>query len=225
MTHTQIITHDIIDAAKTLWNFHSVNHTVYPCDVMLVLGSHDARVPQYAAQLYHQNMASMVICSGGIAHTDDLLATGWNKTEAAMFSDILMQHGVPESAIIQETEAQNTGANFALSKQILDARGMAFETALVVTKPYMERRALATADMQWPDKKVIVSSPHDEMEKYLSQSPKGIATEIAIMVGDVQRLKLYPAQGFMSKQPISDKVDQAFDYLVSKGFTGNLMPQ
>lgn len=216
---------DIIDAAQIIWDFHAVNHTVKPCDVMLVLGSHDLQVPDHAAKLYHQNMAPLLVCSGGIAHTDpgDLLVTGWDRSEADVFADTLIQKGVPADKILREPQAKNTGQNFSLTKQLLEEMGYNFQSMLAVTKPYMERRALATADIQLPGKDVIVTAPRQPMLDYLAHSEKGIATEIAIMIGDVQRLIHYPAQGFMSEQPISEQVHQAFEYLVAQGFTGNLM--
>lgn len=216
---------DIVDAAHILWDFHAVHHTVKPCDVMLVLGSHDLQVPDHAAMLYKQNMAPLVVCSGGIAHTDpgDLLVTGWDRSEADVFADILIEQGVPADKILREQHAKNTGQNFSLTRDLLTEKGIHFKSMLAVTKPYMERRAWATADIQLPGIDVTVTAPRAPMLDYLSQSEKGIATEIAIMVGDVQRLIHYPVQGFMSEQPINDQVHQAFGYLVDKGFTGNLM--
>ena len=140
-----------------------------------------------------------------------------------MFADHMIAQGVPSDKIIREDAAKNTGDNFALTRKLLDKIGIAFKTALVVTKPYMERRALATADVQWPDKQVIVTSPSAKMADYLTQSPKGITDEISIMVGDAQRLKVYPARGFMSEQFIAPEVEDAIDYLISKGFTANII--
>jgi uncharacterized SAM-binding protein YcdF (DUF218 family) len=214
---------DVIHAAQVLWDFHQVQHTLKPCDIMLVLGSYDLAVPQYAAELYHQKLAPLIICTGGIAHTDDLLATGWDKTEAEVFADTMIKAGVPKDAILCEPTAQNTGANYTNSRLLLEEKNIAFQSALVVTKPYMERRALATGEARWPDKELWVASPQADMMDYLSRSDKGIANEISIMVGDLQRFRVYPARGFMSVHLVPDPVWKSFEFLVSRGFTGHLV--
>jgi uncharacterized SAM-binding protein YcdF (DUF218 family) len=219
----QVLSDDVIHAAQVLWDFHALGHVLKPCDIMLVLGSYDLAVPEFAAQLYHQKLAPLVVCTGGIAHTDDLLATGWDKTEAEMFADVMIKAGVPQDAILCEPTAQNTGTNYTNSLLLLDEKNISFQSALVVTKPYMERRALATGEARWPDKDLLVTAPRTEMLDYLARSDKGIANEISIMVGDLQRFRVYPARGFMSVHLVPDPVWKAFEFLVSRGFTGHLV--
>jgi uncharacterized SAM-binding protein YcdF (DUF218 family) len=89
-----------------------------------------------------------VIISGGMAHIGDLLETGWDRTEAEEFSDVMKKAGVHSNKIILETQAQNTGDNFKRSKIVLDAKNIDFDSVIVVTKPYMERRAFATGKIQ-----------------------------------------------------------------------------
>ncbi len=214
---------NILIAAQAIWDYHHIGHVIKPCDIMLVLGSYDLRVADHAASLYQQNLALQVIISGGIAHTDDLLTTGWNKPEADIFAERMIEHGVPADKILRETAATNTGQNYSLAKQVLDTAGLTFGSALVVTKPVMERRAIATADIQWPDKDVVITSPPITMQDYFIGSLKDAAIEIAIMVGDMQRLQTYPEKGFMSQQVIPENVLSSYKYLVQNGFDGNLV--
>ena len=52
------------------------------------------------------------------------------------------------------------GENCRFSKAILQARGLAGDSFILVQKPYMERRTLATVRKQWPEiNPVAVSSP------------------------------------------------------------------
>jgi uncharacterized SAM-binding protein YcdF (DUF218 family) len=219
----QILSDDVVHAAQVLWDFHAVGHALKPCDVMLVLGGYDLSVPRYAAQLYHQGLAPRIICTGGIAHTDDLLATGWDKTEADMFADVMRDAGVPQDAIILEPTAQNTGENYSASRVLLEEMEFPFQSVLVVTQPCKERRALATGEARWPDKDLLVTAPRAQMLDYWAQSDKGIANEIAIMVGDLQRFRVYPARGFMSLHIVPDPVWKAFEFLVFRGFSGHLV--
>ena len=37
---------EILDLAKTIWNYHRLNHKVEKADIIIVLGSHDMRVAE-----------------------------------------------------------------------------------------------------------------------------------------------------------------------------------
>jgi hypothetical protein len=86
----------------------------------------------------------------------------------------------------------------------------------------MERRALATFEKAWPGKQFVVTSPQLAFENY----PAGdISLEqvINIMVGDLQRIKIYPEKGFQTYQEIPDDVWQAYEQLVALGFNKQLV--
>ena len=44
-----------------------------------------------------------------------------------------------------------------------------------------------------------------------------------VMVGDLERIREYPRQGFQIKQIIPDEVNKAFNALVSRGYTKHLL--
>ena len=224
--------------AEVIWEYHHMHQPREHADLMLVLGSHDLRVPRYAAPLYRDGLASHLIVSGGVAHNDDLLKTGWEKTEAEMFRDVMVYGGVPVEAIMLETAARNTGENFSLSRKILEEKGVNFESVLVITKPYMERRAFATGTKQWPDKKIIVSSPQVSFDEYFEEhqdqdrgrdqdqdempSPEDV---LNIMMGDFQRIDIYGRKGFQTPQEIPPHAWEAFEYLKKLGYNKHLLPE
>ena len=73
----------------------------------------------------------------------------------------------------------------------------------------MERRSYATFRKVWPEKDVLVTSPKVSLDEYLGKySNEALTTDdvISIMVGDLQRIKLYPAKGFQIHQDIPDDV-------------------
>jgi uncharacterized SAM-binding protein YcdF (DUF218 family) len=94
---------------------------------------------------------------------------------------------------------------------------------ILVQKPYMERRTLATFLKQWPGDKteVFVTSPRISFEAYPT---KEIPVErvIGIMVGDLYRIKDYPAKGFQVPQEIPAEVMTAAEELVRRGYTGHM---
>ncbi|MGB8190525.1 MAG: YdcF family protein, partial [Chitinophagaceae bacterium] len=103
------------------------------------------------------------------------------------------------------------------TQQLLQKENIDPSSFIVVQKPYMERRSFATFKKHWPDKKLIVTSPQIDFEDYANDDIP-MERVINIMVGDLQRIKLYPAKGFQVYQDIPDDVWQAFEELVRVGY-------
>jgi uncharacterized SAM-binding protein YcdF (DUF218 family) len=205
--------------AQQLWDYHHVNHTLEKSDCILVLGSHDTRVAERGAELYLQGFAPLLIFSGGFGNFTHGV---WNESEADKFAKIAISFGVPQSAILIENKSTNTGENILFTQKLLREKGLNPESFVVVQKPYMERRSLATFKMHWPEKILYVTSPQLSFEDY----PTGeipLEKVIHIMVGDLQRIKEYPEKGFMVYQEIPDKVWSAYEELVERGYRGHMM--
>jgi uncharacterized SAM-binding protein YcdF (DUF218 family) len=213
---------DIEQSIETVWNYHHVHHPLESADVLLVLGGHDLRVAEYAAKLFLRGVAPFIVVSGGIAHTNDLLNTGWEISEADMFAQVMEKAGVPSEKIVLEKQATNTGENFSLSRELIEEQHPDFQTVLAVTKPYMERRALATGTKQWPDKKIIVTSPPLSFQDYVAGD---ILRDdvINLMMGDLQRIDVYGQKGFQTIQEIPREVWEALEVLKSAGYTKHLL--
>ena len=216
-----MISKEVDKLAKKIWNYHHLNHRLEKADCIFVLCSHDLRVADYAAKLFLEGYAPLIIFSGGIAHQEDLLNTDWEKSEAEMFTEKAIKLGVPRDKIIIENEAKNTGENVKFTEKILEERGLNFESFIIIQKPYMERRAYATIKVYWPNKKIIVTSPPLKFEEYANEK---ISTEdvINIIVGDIQRIKIYPRKGFQIFQEIPTHVWLAYLKLVQLGYTKHL---
>jgi uncharacterized SAM-binding protein YcdF (DUF218 family) len=210
------------ELAKILWDYHHVNHHLKSADLIFILCSHDLNVARYGAKLFLQGLAPMIAISGGVAHQDDLLNTGWQKPEAEMYADIAVEMGVPREKIVIENKAKNTGENFELTEKLLLERGLNPKVVICVQKPYMERRTLATGLKRWKDRELIVTSATISYEEYTSGD---ISKEdiINIMVGDLQRIRVYGNKGFQVPQDIPEKVEDAYQKLIDLGYTKHLI--
>ena len=214
-----MITSEIFNLAQQLWNYHHTNQVPERSDCVLALGSHDLRVAERASELYLDGFAPLLIMSGGLGNfTKDM----WSEKEADKFAAIALQKGVPENAILIENKSTNTGENILFTQKLLEEKGMYPQSFIVVQKPYMERRSYATFKKHWPDKKLIVTSPQILFKEYPTQE---ISMEkvINIMVGDLQRIKIYPEKGFQIYQEIPAEVWNAFEKLVALGFDKHLI--
>ncbi|WP_428665018.1 YdcF family protein [Runella sp.] len=213
-----MLSDETLALAQKLWDYHHLNHTLEKSDCILVLGSHDLRVAERGAELYLQGWAPILIFSGGLGRlTQDM----WKDAEADKFASIAMSMGVPKEAIYIENKSTNTGENILFTQQLLTAHGLAPETFIVVQKPYMERRSYATFKKHRPDKQLLVTSPQLTLDQYPN---KEISFEevIHIMVGDLQRVKIYPEKGFQIFQEIPEDVWAAYEQLVTLGYTSHL---
>lgn len=153
-----------------------------------------------------------------------MLATDWgHKTEAEHFASVYKDHG-GLGTVLLETAARHTGDNAVLSHKLLYETGERHATLLLVTKPYMERRAIATFRVQWPDDRtsIRVTSEGGGLKDYCNVE-QPIKLVVNIMVGDMQRILEYPKRGLQEEQAIPRAVMAAYEQLIAKGFTKHLV--
>lgn len=208
------LTKEILQLAEKIWNYHQVNHPLEKADCILVLGSHDERVAERGATLYLEGYAPLLIFSGGLGR---LTAGMWTLSEAERFSAIAEGLGVPREAILIENRSTNTGENIIYTRQLLKEKGIDPESFILVQKPYMERRAYATFLRHLPHKKVMVTSPQIAFDQYPT-ADISLEQVIQIMIGDLQRIRIYPSKGFQVEQEIPGDVWDAYLKLVELGF-------
>jgi uncharacterized SAM-binding protein YcdF (DUF218 family) len=217
------MTEEVLALAEILWDYHHMHHVLAPADVILVLCSHDLVVADRGADLFLAGYAPLLVVSGG---SGAITRRIWEEPEAEVFARRAIERGVPPAQVLLETRSTNTGENVRFTRELLAAKGMDPERFLVVQKPYMERRAYATFRQVWSDKQVQVTSPQFGMREYLARySGEALTPEdvISIMVGDLQRIRLYPARGFQVEQEIPDAVWTAYEVLVARGFDRHLV--
>jgi uncharacterized SAM-binding protein YcdF (DUF218 family) len=211
------------DLAQVLWDYHQLRHELVPSDAILVLCSHDLRVAERGAELFLQRWAPLLIFSGGLGSITRALMT---IPEADQFAEVARQMGVPPDRILIENKSTNTGENVRFTRALLEALGLAPGSFIVVQKPYMERRSYATFRKVWPEPQVRVTSPQVSMDEYLRGYTHGSLSAhdvISIMVGDLQRIRLYADRGFQIPQDIPDDVWAAYEELVRAGYDQRLV--
>jgi uncharacterized SAM-binding protein YcdF (DUF218 family) len=209
--------------AKIIWEYHHLHHELVPADIILCFTSFDLSVPEYVARLYQRGLAPFILISGKHASAG-LQTTNWGMTEAEKFAEVMVANGVLPDKIILENESVNSGENVRFSYELLKRMGEIPRKIILAQKPTMERRAYATFRNYWPEEEyeLMVTSPPFSYEEYVG-SIVDRETMIHIMVGDLQRIKLYPAMGFQIPQEIPDAVWGAYEKLVAAGFDKHLV--
>jgi uncharacterized SAM-binding protein YcdF (DUF218 family) len=131
----------VLPAAAVLSVIPSILHDsrqqqLHPADVIIVLGAaeYDGRPSpvfrarlDHARDLYRQGLAPVVITTGGAAADPKF-------SEGGVGREYLMRKGVPESALIAETQASDTAQSAQLVAVIMRAHHM--QSCLAVSDAY-----------------------------------------------------------------------------------------
>ena len=204
---------------QTLWDYLQLKHQPRRTECMIVMGCHDLGVAQRAIELFKQGYSRWLLLSGGKGKITQHL---WHTSEAEMFADLALQAGIEPAAILLETRSQNCAENLLFSMQLLAHKRLSSHSPLLITKPYLERRVYATFKQHFPDIAPQVSSQQVALDVYLEQQTD-ITRVISLMVGDLQRIMLYPSLGWQIPQSVPDSVLEAYHQLVALGFTQQLI--
>jgi uncharacterized SAM-binding protein YcdF (DUF218 family) len=217
------VTPEALARARIVFDYQVLGHQPRAADVMVVCGTNDIRVAYHAADLYQRGLAPLIVCTGGIAHMDDILATGWDESEAEVYGRTLRGQGIPKDRILLEPQSTNTGENIRFTRRLLAEHGISPGNALIVVKPFMERRTAATWAVEWPELPFSVSSWRSTFDEYCTSdlTPEKVTHT---MMGDLQRLWIYAAKGWQAPQRIPAAVCQAFEELREMGFASRLLP-
>ena len=213
---------DVNSVLQIIWDYMRVGHKLRRADCIFILCSHDIRVADYAIDLYKAGYAPWLLFSGGVIQQDAALKVFWDKPEAEYFASRARAAGLPADRILIENRSRNTGENFKFTRQLLQARGLGFQSFIMLQKPYMERRVLATALKHWRGVDFVVSSPPLSLHDYLNGDLPRDAV-IQHIVGDFQRVKVYGENGFQAPQEIPAEVWAAFEQLVALGYDERLV--
>jgi len=207
------------EAVQIVWDYHLMGHDLQAADLIWALGSHDLRVADRVAELWHVGMAPLVVMSGGLGNFTKGI---FEDAEGDLFAERAIELGVPKDVILIENRSANTGENVEFTRKLLDSLEIKVNKVIAVQKPYMERRTFATIARQWEEIEVQVTSPQLSLEEYCGDF---ITRDelVHILVGDLQRIIDYPKRGFMIEQVVQNDVMEAFQTLVMAGFRDHLI--
>ncbi|MFD8343557.1 YdcF family protein [[Kitasatospora] papulosa] len=206
--------------AELLWDFQQMHHEPRQCSVGIGLGSHDLGVADVAADLYKRGLVPLLVFSGATSRTTQ---ERMPRGEAEHYRERAVELGVPAEVILVEPNARNTGENIRFSRQLLEREGVDVSSVLLVSKPYEERRAHATARKLWPDVEIVSASASMTLAEYVD-SIGDRRLVLDMLVGAQQRLLVYPERGFMVSQRIPGPVAAAYERLCDAGFTSRVVP-
>jgi len=163
-------------------------------DIIFVPGNGHALPSELAAQLYHKGYAPYILPSGRYAigtsgfagqKSGTRLYDGPFDTEWAFMRHILLENGVPDSAILREDEATYTYQNAIYSRKRTDALQLIVRRALLCCMPVHARRARMYYETLYPEAELLVCPAQgaDITRKNWMHSAEGIDT----VLGEMER--------------------------------------
>ncbi|WP_130918328.1 YdcF family protein [Nocardia cyriacigeorgica] len=208
---------------ETLWAFGQMHQIVRSADIGIGLGSHDPTVADWTATLYHQGRIPKIVFSG--ANSPTTIAV-FPRGEAVHYRERAIALGVPDEAVLVEPAATNTGENIAFTRELLQQTGLldSIRSAILVCRPYHQRRSYAVCRKLWPEITIVCSSAPMTLGNYIDRIGD-MGRVIAMLVGEVQRAWVYPAKGWAIPVDVPDHVRAAYQRLVEAGYDGRLLPE
>ena len=208
-----------INYLNVLWNYLQLDQKLEPCDVIIGCGCKDITSPVRCAELYKEGMAKKILFAGGSGKgTEDK----FEKSEAEIFRDIAIKNGVNKDDILIENQSTNTGDNFRFGLKILEKNNIDSKSIIIVHHVASERRTFSSARAIIKDRRLFITSPRMTFLKYLeflkSEKDNGRET-IEILLGDVQRIIVYPQFGWQVENEFPKDVLNAYNYIKDLGFT------
>ena len=218
-------------AAEAVYAYAQLNHPTaradgLPWDGVLCLCSSDLRVARHAAKL-HQELGGWLCFSGGHGtgpHSGANLM-GWTEPEAVIFAREATKCGVPEESILVEASATNTGENVKFSRELLASRGLEGEACGHRAEAFHGAALVGDSEAGVAEVDAVISSRLTLDECIEGSAGVPLSVLVAIMVGDLQRIRLYalPSRSFQIPQPIPREAWAAYELLVAAGFVMNLV--
>lgn len=207
--------------ARIIWDYHVLGQHLTKSDCIIALGNSDIRTAERASQLFLDGYGQLLVTTGGYGR---LTKGDFSKPEAEVFADCAVELGVPRDKILIEGKSSNTLDNLRFTQQHLEDEGISAESFIVVTKPYMERRAAATVKKLWPTKTIAVTSPKIAFENYPNDTiSKNLFYNM--LVGDLQRIILYGQTRDLDIQEVPEPVMAAYNELIRRGYSTQLTSQ
>ena len=144
-------------------------------------------------------------------------------SEAEELAEVLIAGGVPSEMALLENRATNSGENFRFTDQLFAERGLAIDSAVIVTKPYCERRAIATARKNWPARVTTIGAHRKSFHDYL-ETRIPLQRVLSMMVGEVDRLRTYGERDFIAPTTVPSAVLASAETLRRDGYTARGIP-
>jgi len=211
---------EVYDAGACLFAYLAMPEVEAPAtaDCVIVLGSKYLEVARFAGALCARHRYPPVVFSGNRGRD----TAGWPSTEAETFERIARPFLPGATKVLLETRSTNTGDNIRFTCRLLAEHSIEARDFLLIQNPTMTRRAHTTFATERPGVKVTCISPDRTYDDYLASAIEGRPL-LDDLVGNLQRVLVYPDRGYQIAQEVPEPVLAAYRFLLSRGFDRRLL--
>lgn len=208
---------EFIKNLEVLYNYMNMHQKIEKSDLIIGCGCSDLRVPVKCAELYNEGWAPKILFAGGLGKLTEKI---FKKSEAEVFRDIAISHGVADTDILVEDKSTNTGDNFRFALALIKENNLNVNSIIIVHRKSNEQRTYRAARAIIKDKKIFITSAKESFAEYLNYIKGNNNIEsVNVLVGDIQRMIIYPQFGWQEEVDVPKNVIDAYRYLKELGFS------
>ena len=160
----------MLEWIEDITHFIFLEDSPEPADILFVPGNGHAEPSERAARLYREGYAPLILPSGKYSIGSGAFAGqksgareygGRFDTEWAFMRHVLMENGVPDTAILREDEATYTYQNAICSRRRTDEAHLHIRRAILCCVPIHARRAKMYYQTLYPKAKFFICPASD----------------------------------------------------------------
>lgn len=209
---------NVLENAKTIFDYLYLKEMPVKANAVLGFGHFDLKIPRRCAELYLKGYAPKIIFTGGVGAG----SADFEFPEAIEFLNLVKREfpEIPEQDIITEPNSTNTGENLRFTNEVLEKKNpdftfnMGINKVLKVSNAYRQRRAYLTCKKIYPGIEFINTPAETDFETELELYSSKDQDLLRHLSGEMERMLLYPAMGYIVPDQIPDEVLQAYKLLM-----------
>jgi uncharacterized SAM-binding protein YcdF (DUF218 family) len=215
-------TPDDVAAMRRIYDHLSAPDSGAPaiCDAVIGFGVFDLRVAAMCGALHAAGRARRIVFTGGVGAGTGTLG----RLEADAFLDELIRlyPAVSREDVIVENRSTNTGDNIRFTLGLLHQShpGLVpksgLRTVLLVASPARLRRVRLTWRQLVPEVHGWGIAPVSDLPTEQALHFAQAIDYRALLTGEIDRLRDYPAKGWIAAEPIPSEVLAAREYLAGR---------
>ena len=167
-------------------------------DIIFIPGGSNPELGEYAAELWKQGFAPLIMPSGGVSiktgkfngvKSKNELYNKDYKTDCDFLADVLIINGVSENIIIWEDRSGYTKENAIFSRRIADKNNLYIRKAILCCKSFHARRSLMCYQLAFPDTEFYIHPIPYYQDNISISKENWYKTEVGIkrVLGELQR--------------------------------------
>jgi len=202
-----------------IYQFLNKKDKLQKANVIIGFGHFDMNIPKHCCELYLKDFGRKIIYTGGKGAG----SADFKNAEAIEFLHYTREQypQIPVNDIIVENRSVNTGENIRFSMDMMKEVSADFnfesgiKSAILVATPARQLRVYLTVKMYLKEIQLINLPPETTLEENFALFKQKNESFSKQLIGELDRLRIYPAQGLCEKIEIPGTVLEAYQQIKS----------